>query len=82
MVPKNPIIFESPDGGKTVYTRNFGSPNQYQYTTAAGEMQTVEEMLEDILWRAIRKEAKNDKELQKILDRAKILYYLKKKDGG
>lgn len=75
------MIFESPDGGKTVYAREFGDSKRYQWKHPAQEMQGVEELLEDILWRAIRQTAKTDKELQKLLDRVKVVYYLKKKDG-
>jgi hypothetical protein len=77
------MIFESPDGGKTVYKRKFGEVQRYHSDSS---VQTITEytgiMLDDLLWKEIRQTAKTDDELQKVLERAKILYYLKKKDGS
>ena len=76
------MIFESPDGGKTVYARNFGEHRKYQWEKTIQEQALISDIVEDILWREIRMSAKEDAELQKALDRVKVLYYLKKKDGS
>jgi len=72
-----PWIYESPDGGNTIYRRRIGdSHKELHYATP--EAQTMRELLkEDQLWVEIRKHALNDPELAEQLDRIKAFYILK-----
>lgn len=64
-------IYESPDGGKTVYEREAGSlerkPKYYE---------GVEDFNDQCLWIEIRKASKNNPALKKACDRVRILYKL------
>lgn len=75
-------IFESPDGGRTVYERDIGSTER---RLTEESMRRSDEfyakMREDKLWGAIRRAAKTNPTLQDALDRAIIIYELSKKNG-
>jgi hypothetical protein len=80
-------IFESPDKGKTVYAREFGSTDKelssYQVDYADPyEVEKIrigkEDLAEDTLWWQIRLAAKTNMTLHKALERAKLLYRLTK----
>lgn len=78
--PGAKIIYESPDGGKSVYGRYFGETDRF---LVGKNLPTRRDPLDDHereLWQDIRAEALNDKDLKDALDRVKILYYLKQKD--
>lgn len=64
-------IYESPDGGKTVYEREFGS-TQRQQIISEGQA----DLLEHQLWHEIRMAAKTNPALQKAMSRVKMLYRL------
>lgn len=68
-------IFESPDGGKTIKSRD------PRYVTESGQY-LGEHLKENQLWRNIRKEAETNKVLQEALDRAIMIYHLSKKENG
>jgi hypothetical protein len=86
--PNTPLIYESPDGGKTIYAREFGSSNKhlvgYQYDTNNSHVGTnspgQKDFEEHILWNEIRQAAKTNPALQKAMERVKILYRLSKDD--
>jgi hypothetical protein len=76
-------IFESPDKGKTVYAREFGTVDKelssYQVDYAdPHEAEKIrigkEDLAEEMLWRQIRLAAKTNMTLHKALERAKLLY--------
>jgi len=79
---KSGKIFESPDGGRTVYQRAPGSIDRtltdesVKYRNAK-----IDELLEDQLWRLIRTAAKTNTALQDALDRVKVIYELSKDNG-
>ena len=64
-------IFESPDGGKTVYERESGSLDR-----KPAYMEGVEDFNDHCLWIEIRKAAKTNPALQKACNRVKMLYRL------
>lgn len=72
-------VYESPDGGKTVYRRPFGS----DYTEKELHYQDQEYLRELILgvqledWKPILAAAGQDATLADLLDRAKCYYQLK-----
>ena len=76
-----PKIFESPDGGKTVYSREAGSlDREFEYESPGAER--ARQMLKDRQeWEDIVKAAKNNPALQDAVDRVKLLYHLSKNNG-
>jgi hypothetical protein len=78
-----PKIFESPNGGDTVYVREIGSNprDRVLYSESEKKKSTVEQIREDQLWHDIRRAAKTNKALQDALDRAIIIYQLSKEHG-
>jgi hypothetical protein len=76
-----PKIFESPDGGKTVYSREFGSKAKNFEWEDPDETRVKDRLTEQQDWRAILDAAKSNPVLQEAVDRVKILYHLSKKNG-
>jgi hypothetical protein len=75
-------IFESPDGGKTVYVRPFGSSDRILYSES-DEVRTMREQLQEReLWNCILQESRTNESLKTALDRAIMIYHLSKKDNG
>lgn len=71
-------IFESPDGGETVYVREEGSTERDLYSVSAKKRSLHEEIKESQLWGNIHRAAKTNPALQEALDRVKVTYYLTK----
>lgn len=69
-------IYESPDGGKTVYARESGAPHSerqligYQY-----------DLFEDVNWHEMALDARTNPALQKVLERAILVHKLSKDYG-
>lgn len=81
-------IFESPDGGNTVYKRTGSGPHRELYQQSSNwDNRTSdgrslhEHIMEDKMWGEIRRMARADPGLQELLERA-IVYYNLKKDHG
>ena len=72
-------IFESPDGGKTIYKREEGSSNR---TLVIEDTSKIEQIREDKLWGNIRREAMTNIALQEAMERVKVIYYLSKDNGN
>jgi len=79
--PNANIIYESPDGGETVYARYHGETDKWMVGQSTKARDLLESIREDKLWGEIRRAAKSNKALQDALNRAKIIYELSKKDG-
>jgi hypothetical protein len=77
------MIFESPDGGKTVYSREAGETKRTLHSMDDDMEDMFATIREDRLWEAIRNESKTNKTLQAALDHAIMIYKLSKeyKDG-
>lgn len=86
-------IFESPDGGNTVYSREPGAAPgtqvevEYDYSTheerrdhdiRVGMKKRFDSLMEDKLWGDIRRTAKSNPTLQDALERAIMIYHLTK----
>lgn len=69
-------IFESPDGGNTVYSRESGSNARRLEYMSQKEEAFRKKVMEDTEWSEIRLAATSDSKLQEALDRVKVLYYL------
>lgn len=76
MLKTKSIIYESPDGGKTVFAREFGSTTKQLISNTKENVVRFNSQL----WNDIHIEAKNNKPLQNALEQCKILYYLSKKN--
>jgi hypothetical protein len=72
------VIYESPDGGETVYVRESGSVFRQLLRESPKIKKINEQIDEDNLWNDIRLAAKTDAALHSILEQAKIIYYLSK----
>jgi hypothetical protein len=82
-----PKIFESPDGGKTVYSREFGSidrhPVGWEFDKRTSDGRPLHDhIMENKLWGEIRRAAKSNPALQDAMDRVKVLYYISKDHGN
>lgn len=71
---------------RPLYVDEYDSHKKYYWEKILNEMEKAKEIspiniVEDIQWREIRAFAKGDEELRQLLERVKILYYLKKNDG-
>ena len=78
-------VYESPDGGETVYAREQGAPvnTRIMIGQSYNAKVRIEERKEEELWKEIRAEAKYNVQLQEAINRVKVLYYLSKdKDGS
>lgn len=72
-------IYESPDGGHTVYRRLVGqSPSEREiHSISDNEQDRLLQFKEDKLWKEIRQSARTDPVLKDLLDRAIIYHQLK-----
>ena len=71
-------IFESPDGGKTIYRRTSGNPHRELHYESDEIVTLRDEVKETQLWHEIRQAACKRPELAKLLEEIKILYFLQK----
>jgi hypothetical protein len=76
---QNNKVYESPDGGQTIYERDVGSSER---TLIKENTSLISQIREDQLWGNIRREAKTNKTLADILDQAKMVYALIKKENN
>jgi len=75
---QNNKVYESPDGGQTIYERDVGSSER---TLIKENTSLISQIREDQLWGNIRREAKTNKTLADILEQAKMVYALIKKEN-
>lgn len=71
-------IFESPDGGETVYARMPGSNERIKISESEKVKTLREELTDNQLWYNIRNEAKTNAALREAIDRVILLYHLAK----
>ena len=74
---QNNKVYESPDGGKTIYEREMGSSERVMIREDTSK---IDQIREDKLWGSIRREAKTNVALADILEQAKMVYALIKKE--
>ena len=72
------VIYESPDGGETVYVREHGSAQRQLHSQSPRAINIQEQLKEDQLWGQIRRAAKTNPTLQDVLEQAKVIYQLSK----
>ena len=79
-----PIIYESPDGGDTVYAREFdplvpgNTAERRLIFESQANLDLHDQLKEDQLWGEIRRAAKTNTAIADILEQAKLLYHLSK----
>jgi hypothetical protein len=72
------VIYESPDGGKTIYSRVPGSPMRELHSQSDEVKSLQEQLMEDKMWGEIRRLAKTNPTLKDALDKAVVIYNLVK----
>lgn len=70
------MIYESPDGGKTVYGRLPGEADRTLIRQDPELMSTLDSIREDKLWGEIRRAAKRNSQLNEMLEAVKVYYNL------
>ena len=75
---KPSYIFESPDGGKTIYRRTSGNPHRELHCESDEIVTMRNEVKETQLWHDIRQAACNDPVLGEMLDKIKMYWFLQK----
>ena len=73
-------IFESPDKGETIYVRQAGSTERTFHSMSKRKYDLHESIKESQLWGEIHRAAKTNKTLADILNQAKMVYALIKKE--
>jgi hypothetical protein len=73
-------IYESPDGGQTVYTREMGGKEKKLHYVSPSAKTEMKETLLTQEWLDIRHAAKNHPSLQKSVDHLIMMYRLIKND--
>jgi hypothetical protein len=71
-------IFESPDGGETVYARIPGSNERVKISESNHVRDLKQDMTDTQLWHEIRNTAKTNAALREAMDRVIVLYHLSK----
>jgi len=74
--PGATYIYESPDGGDTVYARETGTTERVIVGQSYKAKTTLEKIQEDKLWGEIRRKAKTHPALQQELERVIMFYKL------
>lgn len=70
------VIFESPDGGKTIYSRKYGSLERTLVTKDSSKHYTKK--LDE--WKNILTAAEKNSELRNALEKAEMIYALSKEE--
>jgi hypothetical protein len=78
LTPDVTYIYESPDGGDTVYAREHGKTERVMIGQNTRAKSLIDKIQEDKLWGEIRRMATTDPGLANLLDQAKVYYQLKR----
>ena len=72
------VIYESPDGGETVYVSEHGSTQKKLHSESVRAIDIKDQLREDQLWAQIRQAAKTNPAIQDALERVRVIYQLSK----
>lgn len=72
-------IFESPDGGRTVYARNPGETNRRLHSQDPELQQELKDLEKSKRWVEILQARQDNPELDQLCEQVEILYELQKK---
>ncbi len=75
-------VYESPDGGHTVYRRHIGKMDRELVSVSQEAQDKIQNLKEDKLWGNIRRASRTDSALKEMLDQVKVYYELKHNDKG
>ena len=70
-------IYESPDGGETVYRRAHGNTDRELHYISDKRTALIEELNHSKLWGRIHHAAKSDLALQEMINQIEVYYTLK-----
>jgi len=70
-------VYETPDGGDTVYRRKIGSDSRELHSTSEKKKDLIDDLRKQKLWGDIHRAAKNDPALQEMLDRIVVYHRLR-----
>ena len=70
-------VFESPDGGHTVYRRHPGKLDRELVSVDSHAQSLIDSVKETKLWGNIHRAAKTDPALKEMLDQVRVYYELK-----
>jgi hypothetical protein len=70
-------IYESPDGGDTVYRRRFGDIQRELHSISDKKRSQIDSLIKDKLWGDIHRAAQSDPVLKDMLDQVEIYHRLK-----
>jgi hypothetical protein len=73
-------VYESPDGGETVYRRKFGTPERELYSVSQKKQDQAQLEKEWSIWKDILSTSQNNLALKQALDQARIIYELSRCD--
>ncbi len=73
-------IFESPDGGNTVYRREFGKTKRELYSISEEKRKWDQQLEEEMLWVKIAQAGRTNPVLQAALEQARMIYELSRHD--
>jgi hypothetical protein len=71
-------VYESPDGGETIYSREDGETKRTLVSESEKKRTLHEDLMESKLWGDIHRAALTNPALQAALNRVKVTYYLTK----
>jgi hypothetical protein len=72
-------VFESPDGGRTVYARNPGSKDRTLHWQDSNMQQELKELESQKRWVDIFQARRDNAELDRLCEQVEILYELSRK---
>jgi hypothetical protein len=70
-------IYESPDGGDTVYRRRMGDTQRELHSISDKKRDLLDELKKNKLWGDIHRAAQSDPVLKEMLDQVEIYHRLK-----
>lgn len=70
-------IYESPDGGDTIYRRRFGDASREIHSISDKKRSLIDDLRKTKLWGEIHRAAETDPVLQELIDRVEIYHTLK-----
>ena len=76
------LIYESPDGGKTVYARQPGATDRWLHSIDGETQWMLDRMADDRVWEKIREAAQTNAALADLLEQVKMTYQLTKNENS
>jgi hypothetical protein len=73
-------IFESPDGGDTVYRREFGKTERELHSISEEKRKWDQQLEEEMLWVKIAQASRTNPALRAVLEQALVIYELSRHD--